>query len=92
MPRYALIETQNSGHVWWVGLAKTPIHAGRLAMRATDPGRERRFGECSLYAADAEFDVYEMPRGFDVTDGADTAQIELTKRVGDYVASIRSAD
>lgn len=82
--RYALIET-GSGFVWWVGEAADPIDACRKADREIDPSEAavRTYREVTRYesthSSDGGYLVFEVPAGFDVDNGQDSAEIEAVE-------------
>ena len=76
MSRYAILET-NTGYVWGVETAASPIDACRQLDRSIGEHgltyEEAPAG--ALYTTEGLYDVRVAPDGFDVVDGQDRAAI-----------------
>jgi hypothetical protein len=89
MTRFATID-MHSGYVWWVGDAESAIDACIKSDAEAGDWPNGEYGEVARGDATARYAVYEVPAGFDVTDGQDEAQIAATvahRRVGFYRAA-----
>lgn len=88
---FATIEL-NSGYVWWVGAADDAADACARSDAETGGEYGRKFDQISrseINSSAGGYAVYEVPAGFDVTDGQNEEQIaavEAQRLVGYFRA------
>lgn len=76
--RFATLDL-HSGYVFWVGDAESPEQACTLTDVANHASPHEYEECCAIDRDRATWSVYEVPEGFDVTDGQSGDQIRLVE-------------